>query len=69
MRLFRSEEHVRRVYSQPGEVFPVETLWRLARAWYGDRLAADWSPRDRAANQSVLADVGLTGGFWQLRDG
>jgi hypothetical protein len=66
MRLFRSEEHVRRDYEVPGAVFPAEQLWRLAQAWYGDRLDPPWVPRDRAGLQETLERVGLTGPFWQL---
>ncbi len=66
MRLFRSEEHVRRAYSQPGETFPVEQLGRLALGWYGDRLAPDWQPGGPAGLRAVLGEVGLTGPFWRL---
>ena len=66
MRLFRSEEHVRRAYDEPGFVFPTAQLWRLAEAWYRDRLDPDWTPRTRDEHQAVLASVGLTGGFWRL---
>ena len=66
MRLFRSEEHVRRAYDETGAIFPVEQLWRLAQAWYGDRLDPDWAPRDRAGLQAALDGVGLTGPFWRL---
>jgi hypothetical protein len=66
MRLFRSEEHVAAVHPVPGAVFPAEQLWRLARAWYGDRLDPGWRPRTAAESQRVLEEVGLTGPFWRL---
>ena len=66
MRLFRSEEHVRRAYDRPGEVFPAGQLWRLARVWYGDRLHPAWRPRSRDEHQALLDAAGLTGSFWQL---
>ena len=66
MRLFRSEEHVRRAYEEPGELFPAEQLWRLAQAWYGDRLDPAWEPRSLAGLQSTLDGVGLIGPFWRL---
>jgi hypothetical protein len=66
MRLFRSEEHVRRAYPKPGSVFPLAQLWHLARVWYGDRLDPDWKPPNRAQMQSRLESVGLTGPFWQF---
>ena len=66
MQLFRDEEHVRETYAEPGAIFPVEQLWELAQAWYGDRLAPDWEPRSLAQSQAILERVGLTGPFWQL---
>jgi hypothetical protein len=66
MRLFRSEEHVRRAYDEPGAIFPAGRLWRLARVWYGDRLQPDWTPRSRDEHQALLESVGLTGEFWRL---
>ena len=45
---------------------PVGRLNRLAKAWYGDRLAPDWRPRSRGESQAVLAGAGLTGPFWEL---
>jgi hypothetical protein len=61
MRLFRSEEDV-----TEGETVDLDTLMRLARRWYGDRLDADWRPRTRDQSQAILTEVGLTGPFWEL---
>jgi hypothetical protein len=66
MRLFRSGEHVARAYPEPGAVFPLEQLWRLAQGWYGDRLRPDWIPASRERAQAILTQVGLTGEFWAL---
>jgi hypothetical protein len=66
MRLFRSEEHVRRDYAEPGAVFPAAQLWRLARAWYGDRLDPGWEPAGADGLGAALAEAGLTGPFWRL---
>jgi hypothetical protein len=66
MRLFRSGEHVMRAYPEPGAVFRLEQLWRLAQGWYGDRLRADWVPASRQRAQAILAGVGLAGEFWGL---
>lgn len=66
MRLFRSEEHVRKTYREPGAVLPAQTLWRLAVAWYGDRLQRGWEPHDPVAAQKILTSVGLRGDFWTL---
>lgn len=66
MNLFRSEEHVQRWLNgrKPGATIPVETLWNLAHAWYRDRLAPDWRPRDPEENHAILRSLGLTGALW-----
>jgi hypothetical protein len=62
MRLLRSEDEV----EGGGAVMALEQLQRLARAWYGDRLAPGWRPRSREESQAVLDAVGLRGDFWRL---
>lgn len=49
-----------------GAVVPLETLWELARLWYGDRLAPDWHRRTTAESQVIFDRVGLTDPFWRL---
>ncbi len=68
MNLFRSEEHVRRRLGDrtPGVTLPVATLAALAVAWWGDRLAPDWTPHSREQNQAILDGLGLTGQEWEL---
>ncbi len=68
MNLFRSEEHVRRWLDgrEPGMTLPVQTLATLAVAWWGDRLAPDWTPHSREQNQAILDGLGLTREFWTL---
>jgi hypothetical protein len=68
MNLFRSEEHVTRWLAgrAPGATLAVGTLSALAHAWWGDRLAPDWTPHTREQNQAILDGLGLTGPFWQL---
>jgi hypothetical protein len=61
MRLFRSGEE-----PTGGATVDLETLQRLAQRWYGDRLDPDWRPRTKERSQAILAEVGLTGGFWRL---
>ena len=59
MRLFRSEEDI----DDPrGEVFSVQTCWRLAQVWYG----GGHRRRTPAEAEEALASVGLTGDFWRL---
>jgi hypothetical protein len=68
--LFRSEEHVDRWLAREGRsrgaVVPLQQVWRLATAWYGDPRDAAWRPRTRDESQAVLTSVGLTGEFWEL---
>ena len=68
MNLFRSEEHVSNWLRdrQPGATISIAKLCELAKAWYGDRLAADWQPHTRDQNQAILNRLGLTGEFWRL---
>jgi hypothetical protein len=71
IRLFCHRAHVgawaRAQPSHPvGRVIPAATMWRLAQAWYGDRLDPDWAPRPAAAAQELLRRCGLTGDFWRL---
>jgi len=68
MNLFRSEEHASEWLGgrAPGETVPVVTLAELAAAWFGDRLAPDWSPHTREENQAILDRAGLTDAFWRL---
>jgi hypothetical protein len=68
MNLFRSEEHLERWLAgrEPGATRSVETLCKLAHAWYSDRLDPDWRPRSVEQNQAILDRLGLTGEFWQL---
>jgi hypothetical protein len=66
MRLFRGEEHVRRAYDKPGEIFSAAQLWTLAQLWYGDRLEPDWTPHTRERMEADLQAAGLTGPFWEL---
>jgi hypothetical protein len=70
MLAFRSEAHVDRWCEQRrldrGAVFPLETCWQLARAWYGDRLSPDWRRRMPTDAEAVFAGMGLAGDFWSL---
>ena len=70
MSLFRSEEHVdrwlQRTNRSKGAVVSLQTVWRLANAWYVDPRWAAWRPRTRDESQWVLGSVGLNGEFWEL---
>jgi hypothetical protein len=70
MLLFRSEEHVDRWSEQRGGgrggLLMPDQLWRLADAWYRDRMSPDWRRRTTEEAQAVFEDIGLTGPFWRL---
>jgi hypothetical protein len=73
MLVFRSEEHAarwRELQCLPkGASFTPEQLWRLARAWYSNRLAPDWRRRTPDEVETLFAEIGLTGDFWRLQPG
>ena len=70
MLAFRSEAHVDAWCEQRGRergaVFPLETCWRLARAWYADRLSPEWRRRTPEEARETFDQLGLTGEFWSL---
>jgi hypothetical protein len=72
MLLFRSEEHVRRWKGSRGApggaTFTASQGWQLARAWFADRLSADWRRRTAEEAHAIFESIGLTGPFWQLDD-
>ncbi len=70
MLLFRSEEHVRRWSERRGNpmgaTLTPDQGWRLAKAWYADRLSPDWSRKTPDEAQAVFDSIGLVGEFWAL---
>ena len=71
MLAFRSEAHVARWCETRriphGAVFSLEQGWRLADAWYRNRLDPDWRRRAPEEAEALFADLGFTGDFWRLR--
>ncbi len=71
MLAFRSEEHVDRWLEQrrieKGALFRPEQLWRLAVAWYADRMSPGWRRRRAEESEALFAELGLEGAFWRLR--
>lgn len=71
MRLFRSEGHIDRWRTirdlPPGGAMTPEQCWRLAVAWYGDKLSPDWRRKSLDEAEATLASIGLTEPFWNLR--
>lgn len=70
MRLFRSEEHVARWSEETGipvgDVFSLDSLWRLAELWFADRLSPTWRRRTVDEANALFAEAGLAGAFWRL---
>jgi hypothetical protein len=71
MLLFWSEEHVEkwcRDWNLPrGELLPLDTCWRLAKAWYGpDRREPGWRRRTVEETRDLFTRLGLTSPFWRL---
>lgn len=70
MLLFRSGEHVSRWNeargSETGGLLTADQGWRLARAWFDDRLSPDWRRPTPDEAGKIFAAIGLTGPFWQL---
>lgn len=70
MLLFRSEEHIGRWSERRGNSMGATLTphqgWRLAEAWYADRLSPDWARKTPDEAQAVFDSIGLIGEFWAL---
>jgi Alkylmercury lyase len=70
MLLFRSEEHVAAWTEQRGAALgatlTLDQGWRLADAWFHDRLSPDWRRKMPEEAEEVFAEIGLTDPFWKL---
>ena len=44
-----------------------EQTWQLAYGWYKDKLKVDWRRHTLEETEELLASIGLTGVFWNLR--
>ena len=71
MLLFRAEEHLERWCASRdlarGAILSPEQGWQLARGWYEDKLKPDWRRHSVEEAEALLASVGLSGPFWNLR--
>ena len=48
---------------------PVAQVARLSKLWEHGKLAPDWQPPTLDDRRASLAEVGLTGPFWELPGG
>ena len=71
MLLFRAEEHIDRwcsQWNQPrGATLTIAQAWKLAQAWYGNKMERDWRRATVEETEALLLELGLTGSFWSLR--
>lgn len=71
MLLFRDEEHVDRWCEardmSRGATISPDQAWRLAHGWYRNKLKPDWRRHTVDEAEALLASVGLTAPFWNLR--
>jgi hypothetical protein len=49
-----------------GGILIIETAWRLALAWYHDRLEPAWRRKTREETGRLFAKLGMTSDFWRL---
>ncbi len=71
MLIFRSEDHIDhwcsfRELPRGGTMSP-EQCWQLAQDWYSDKLSPDWRRKTLEESEAMLAGIGLTEPFWNLR--
>jgi hypothetical protein len=71
MLLFRGEEHIDRWCSQwsqrRGATLTIEQAWRLADGWYRNKMDRGWRRATLEETEALLAQIGLSGPFWNLR--
>jgi len=72
MLLFREEEHVARWCQthdlKRGASLTPQQVWDLAHGWYKDKLKPEWRRHTLEEAGTLLASIGLTGPFWNLRE-
>ena len=72
MLLFRAEGHVDRWCDTRniarGATLTPQQGWQLAYGWYRNKLKAEWRRHTLEEAEALIASVGLTGAFWNLRD-
>jgi len=69
MLIFRSEDHIAlwcKAWRLPrGATLSVELAWKLADAWYHDRMSPDWRRTVDEAHE-LFRSLGLTSEFWRF---
>ena len=71
MLIFRSGEHIERwcgFRDMPrGGTMSPQQCWQLALGWYGTKVSPDWRRKTLEEAEAMLAGIGLTDPFWNLR--
>jgi len=49
-----------------GGLLTLQQAWRLAKAWYQDRLDPSWQRKGAGEVQALFTQLGLTSLFWDL---
>jgi hypothetical protein len=49
-----------------GGLLSLDTAWRLAQAWYHDRLEPSWTRKSVQEAQGLFTELGMTEPFWNL---
>jgi hypothetical protein len=72
MLIFRAEEHIDRWCEtrniKRGATLTPRQGWQLAYGWYKEKLKPEWRRHTLEEAEALLASVGLTSPFWNLRD-
>lgn len=50
----------------PGGLLSLDTAWRLAVAWYHDRLEPSWRRKTLEEAKQLFTELGMTVPFWEL---
>ena len=70
MLLFRSEEHIDRWCKAwrltRGGVLSIDQAWKLADAWYRERMSPNWRRRTVDEAHELFASLGLASDFWRF---
>ena len=70
MLLFRSEEHIDRWCKAwrltRGGVLSIDQAWKLADAWYRERMSPTFRRRTVDEAHELFASLGLTSEFWRF---
>jgi hypothetical protein len=54
-------------WKQPrGAIISLEQQWKLAQAWYADRMEFDWRRKTAEEVRALWRELGFTASFWEM---